>query len=171
MNTLIIFRGKAATGKTLLTDLLSTKMGIPVLRKDDVYDSLSGSGLDHSRINRFSFEVLAKILRTNMENGCDLILDISLAHTPYMEEFLAKIPLNNTRLLNFLCTCSDEERWRDRIRKRIDNPTPNQLFSSPQEAADHYERYDIRLMEGEQVLDSAEEVSVLLELVRKALKS
>ena len=36
-----IFRGKSATGKTTLTNILSQKINIPVLRKDDIFDQLS----------------------------------------------------------------------------------------------------------------------------------
>ena len=166
MSTLYIFRGKAATGKTTLTDHLSKEWNIPVLRKDDVYDPLANTGLDHGQINRASFEILAQITRTNIQNSSDLILDISLAHTPHIREFLSKIPLENVKVKAFLCICSDDRIWRSRIEARIQDPTPNQLFTSVEQAEKHYQKYEIEPMEGEVNLDSALDLGELIEMVK-----
>lgn len=48
---LYIFRGKSATGKTTLTNLLSGKINVPVLRKDDIFDTLSKYVSDISTLN------------------------------------------------------------------------------------------------------------------------
>ena len=48
MGTVYIFRGKAATGKTTLSNMLSQKLLIPVFRKDDIVDALKSSKNIHS---------------------------------------------------------------------------------------------------------------------------
>lgn len=42
MGTVYLFRGKAATGKTTLTNWLAQKLAIPVFRKDDISISVQG---------------------------------------------------------------------------------------------------------------------------------
>ncbi len=119
MSRIIIFRGKAATGKTYITDLLSKKTNIAVIRKDDIYDKISMYNLEHSLINSISYDVLAKIIQTNIDTNCDLIVDISLAHNSYLEQFLSKINFKDSKLYQFLCICSDNEKWKKRIEKKI----------------------------------------------------
>ena len=167
MSTLYLFRGIAATGKTTLTDLLSQETGIPVLRKDDIYDPLVPFQPDHSTKNSAAYDILAKILQTNVITGASLIMDIALAHTPYVKQLLSKVNFGKEIPTCFLCTCSDEKKWAARIEERIENPTPNQLFTSVAEAKAHYDRYEIVPMDGEIVLDSARPVKELMETVRK----
>ena len=83
MSKVIIFRGKAATGKTFVTNYLSKKLNIAVIRKDDIYDSLSMYNLEHSINNSATYDIIAKIIQTNIDIGSDVIVDISLAHNPY----------------------------------------------------------------------------------------
>ena len=48
-----IFRGKSATGKTTLTNILSRKINVPVLRKDDIFDQLSKHETDIETVKSF----------------------------------------------------------------------------------------------------------------------
>lgn len=171
MSKLIIFRGKAATGKTLLTNLLSKELNIPVIRKDDVYDPLAQYDLPPKVINPVAYDILAQLIQTNLDNHCDLILDIALAHTPYMKTFLSKLKVDGHQLFSFLCICSDSEQWKKRIAERILHPTPNQLFTSTEEAEQYYQNYQIEQMEHEVILDSASVVSSLKQQVFTLLSS
>lgn len=58
MSDIYIFRGKSATGKTTISNYLSRKLGIPVLRKDDIYDAASVCCLSHETLNDISYKVL-----------------------------------------------------------------------------------------------------------------
>ena len=58
MSNIIIFRGKAATGKTFITNYLCKKLNIPVIRKDDIYDSLSMYNVEHSLNNSATYDIL-----------------------------------------------------------------------------------------------------------------
>jgi len=170
MSNIIIFRGKAATGKTFVTNYLSKKLNIAVIRKDDIYDSLSMYNLEHSINNAATYDIIAKIIQTNIDIGADLIVDISLAHNPYFQQFLSKIHFNNSQLYSFLCICSDKEKWSKRIEKRLSNPLPNQLFKSAKEAEEYYNKLNIEPLENEVVIDSIDDISVILERIYAVLK-
>lgn len=105
---------------------MSKELNVAVLRKDDIYDKLS--------INKASYDILAKILQTNIDTNSDLIIDIGLAHNPYLKQFLSKIDSKGSEIYKFLCICSNHEEWKKRIKKRLNNPVPNQFFNSVQEA-------------------------------------
>ena len=170
MSNIIIFRGKAATGKTFITNYLSKKLNISVIRKDDIYDSLSMYNLEHSINNSATYDIIAKIIQTNIDIGSDVIVDISLAHNPYYEQFLSKIDFKNSKVYQFLCICSDKEEWCKRIEKRLANPLPNQLFKSAKEADEYYNKLNIEPLEKEIVIDSIDDISVILERIYDVLK-
>ena len=170
MSKIIIFRGKAATGKTFITNILSKKLNIAVIRKDDIYDSLSMYNLEHSNKNGATYDIIAKIIQTNIDTGSDLIVDFSLAHNPYYEHFLSKIHFKNSRVYQFLCICSDKEEWNKRMEKRMVNPLPNQLFKSAKEAAEYYSKLNIEPLENEVVIDSVDDISVILEKINDVLE-
>ncbi|NLY44512.1 MAG: hypothetical protein GX053_00730 [Tissierella sp.] len=171
MGKIILFRGKAATGKTLITDILGKELNIAIIRKDDIYDSLWMYHLEHSTINRISCDIMAEIIQTNIDTDCDLIIDISLAHNPYLEQFLSKIEFKGSKLYQFLCICSDDREWGNRLKSRFDNPKPNQLFKSVKEAEEHYNQYHTEPFEHEIVLDSAKDVSIIMGSIYEALKN
>jgi predicted ABC-type ATPase len=167
MNTLFLFRGKAATGKTTITNLLSRELNVSVLRKDDIYDEFSKYNLEYSQKNEASYDILAKLIQTNIDNNCDLIIDIGLSHNPYLEQFLLKINLKKSRLLKFICVCSNEKEWEERIRKRLSIPHPNQLFKSVKEAKDYYTKQISTPLENETVLNSSDDIEVIIKKILK----
>ncbi len=169
MNSLFVFRGKAASGKTTVTDLLSKKLNVVVLRKDDIYDELAKYNLEHSVLNSACYDVLTKILQSNIDRGCNVIIDIGLLHKSYMEQFLSKLELKETRVVQFLCACSNHEEWRKRMEQRLTNPAPNQCFESVEWIEAHYEKMDATPFEGEFIIDSADDVSVMMEKIYNAI--
>ena len=80
-----IFRGKSATGKTALTNMLSEKINVPVLRKDDIFDRLAEYEADITVLNAASYDILAKQIQTCIDNKSDIIVDVALQHTPSLE--------------------------------------------------------------------------------------
>lgn len=171
MSKIFIFRGKAATGKSVVTDLLSEKLNIVVLRKDDIYDKISSTILDHVENNRISYEILANIIQTNVDANCDIIIDIGLAHTSHLKEFLSKVNWANSTIYHFLCICSNNLLWRERINKRLKNPLPNQsVCSNVSEIEEHYRGYDITPLENEFIIDSTEKLHNIIDQVIKFIK-
>lgn len=162
MSNLYIFRGKSATGKTLLTSLLSKELNICVLRKDDIFDPLSVYLDNNSINNKACYDILASIVQKSIDNNVDAILDISLPHNEYYKLFLSKINFKDTKVFSFLCDCSNEELWLSRWIKRLENPLPNQYFKSLEEIKNHYSKMDIALMGNECYIDSIYDAEQLL---------
>lgn len=167
---IFLFRGKAATGKTTITDLLSIELNVPVLRKDDIYDELSKCSLDHSQKNQASYNILAKLIQTNISNNCDLIIDISLSRNQYLEQFLKKINFKKSNLFKFLCICSNKQEWEKRIEKRLLSPAPNQLFKSAKEATQYYSKQTSVPFENEIVLDSSKDIEIIMKKISKIIQ-
>lgn len=171
MSTIFLFRGKAATGKTTITNLLSKELNVAVLRKDDIYDKLAMYNLEHSVLNSASYDVLAKILQTNIDGNCNIIIDIALPHNPALNQFLSKVDLTEVQVFQFLCICSNNEEWEKRIKQRLINPTPNQFFKNVEEAVAHYQKMNINPFENELVLDSSDNISDTMEKIYKMTKA
>ncbi len=165
-----IFRGKSATGKTTLTNLLSNEINVPVLRKDDISDTLSKYVSDISTLNGASYDILAQQIQTCIENNSDIIIDIALQDTKALEIFLQKINFKNATVHRFFCDCSDNDMWLERWRKRLKNPLPNQYFKSIDEIVEHYGKCEIKPLSDEVVLDSVFAVEELLEKILEYIR-
>lgn len=164
-----LFRGKSASGKTTLTNALSRKMNIPVLRKDDIFDAVSAHVDNRNILNSVSYDTLAKMIQTCVDNNSDVIVDMALPDITSFEMFMSKIDLNNAEVYRFFCDCSNEELWRKRLEKRLEKPEPNQYFKSVEEIKKHYNSLDIRPMEEETVLDSAQSFGRVLRKADEAI--
>ncbi len=163
-----IFRGKSATGKTTLSNILSKNINVPVLRKDDIFDELHKHEKDIAVLNAASYDILARQIQTCIDNETDIIVDIALQHTPSLNTFLNKIDFKNSTIYRFFCDCSDNEIWLDRWRKRLKSPLPNQYFKSIDEIKEHYGRCEIEPLKDEIILDS---VLPINELANKIMRS
>lgn len=157
MGTIFIFRGKAATGKTTLSNMLAEKLSISVIRKDDVVDALKSSkNITRSSINNeVCYNILYKIIQTNLELQVDLILDIGLGDRHNAATFLNRLDFKGNTVLKFFIDCSDEEEWKRRHRERLKNPLPHQSFQSLEHIMEHYQNADIQPFDDEYVIDSA----------------
>ncbi|MGJ0847591.1 AAA family ATPase [Tissierella praeacuta] len=75
MAKVILFRGKAGVGKTTLSSRVSKELSIPVVRKDDVYDSIAPYIENYEITNKACYDILYRIIGTNLSNGIDIIVD------------------------------------------------------------------------------------------------
>lgn len=160
-----IFRGKSATGKTTLTNILSKKLNVPVLRKDDIFDALSNHESDTAILNSASYDILAKQIQTCIDNKTDIIVDIALGHTPSLKKFLSKIDSKDSTVHHFFCDCSDNDIWIDRWKVRLKNPMPNQYFKNINEIITYYDKCEIKPLNGEIVLDSIKSADELIDII------
>ncbi len=168
MANLIIFRGKSATAKTLISSQISRITKILVLRKDDIFDPLSRHISDNSVNNLACYDILANIVQVNLDNKVDVILDIALSHNDYYFLFLSKLNLINHKMISFLCDCTDEEEWLSRWKIRLENPLPNQYFKSIEDIKLHYKNMHIELLDNEFYLDSSKNIDELInEVINK----
>lgn len=166
---IIIFRGKAATGKTMISNELSKRKSIPILRKDDIFDILLRNAIDVSAANTATYDIMADIIQSHIETKSDLIVDIALSHTPFFEIFLSKFKIADSQVKYYLCDCSDDEIWKSRIKDRFVNPKPNQFFKSTDEAARHYEKHDITPLIMEVRIDSIRPLGRIIEEIMNDL--
>lgn len=153
---IIFFRGKAATGKTTLSNMIQVKMGFHVISKDSIFDVLLSQGLTWDEANAMAYDKLAEAVQYYHDNEENVLVDIGLAHTPYYKNFLSKMTMRPECIKSFLFTCTSDDVWEKRMMSRIASPeTPNQIFKSIEEARGHYAKYTISLLEGEVEVDSA----------------
>ena len=167
--SIYIFRGKSATGKTTLTNLLSRKINVPVLRKDDIFDQLSKHENDIAILNSVSYDILARQIQTCIDNQSDVIVDVALQHTPSLNEFLSKIDFKHSMIYRFFCDCSDGNIWLERWRTRLKNPLPNQYFKSIDEIMEHYGKCEIEPLDREVILDSVNSVDYLVNKIMEII--
>lgn len=90
MGTIYIFRGKAATGKSTLANMIGKKnLSIPVFCKDDIVDALkSSTNIDKRFIrNEICYNILSKMIQRSLDLNTDIILDIALGDRRYAKAF------------------------------------------------------------------------------------
>ena len=162
MGNVYIFRGKAATGKTTLSDMLAKKLSIPVFRKDDIVDALKMTQTDKidktdkSFVNNeVCYNILYKMIQTNLDLNADFIMDIALGDRNNAKYFFDRLDFKNNKIISFFIVCSDENEWKRRHTERIKTPLPYQVFTSFEHVVEHYKNADINPFEHEHIIDTA----------------
>lgn len=160
MGNIYIFRGKAAVSKSTLSDMLAKKLSIPVIRKDDIVDALKTTQEIDNRLisNTVCYNILNKIIQTNLNLGADFILDIALGDKQNAKTFFERLDFKDNKALWFFVVCSNEEEWEKRHMDRIRNPLPNQTFKSFEHVLEHYKNADVSPFENEYVIDSSDSI-------------
>lgn len=151
---LILFRGRPGVGKTLLSELLSKQLDIPVLRKDDIYDNIAFLNADHGLRNKAAHDVLYAIFKSNVHSSSQFILDFAFQFDTDIEKLETWCVANNVELKSILTTCSDEALWAQRLKNRAENPTPNQLITDFEEFKKRYTTMQLEARTGELLIDT-----------------
>lgn len=156
MGTVYVFRGRAATGKTALSNMLSQKLLIPVFRKDDIVDALKCSkNIDRASINNeVCYNILYRIIQTYLDLNANFILDIALGDRNNAKSFYERLDFKDNIVLKFFIDCSDQNEWKKRHLKRLENPLPHQSFKSFEHVIEHYKNADVNPFEDEYIIDS-----------------
>jgi 2-phosphoglycerate kinase len=173
MAKIILVRGKAGVGKTLISNELSKKLNVSVLRKDDIFDTIFEYLLDNQTRNKFCYELIFKMITTNLECNVDLIIDCPFHHEDQLNALQQKITEHKGVFIPILCICSDENLWANRFNQRKNNPSPNNLITDFEEMKLHYINKGIKLeaLKDELVLDTITEVKELMNQVLQYIKS
>lgn len=173
MGNVYIFRGKAAVGKSTLSDMIAKRLSIPVIRKDDIVDALKTTqDIDKRLINNtVCYNILYKIIQTNLNLGADFILDIALGDRQNAKAFFERLDFKNNNALWFFVVCNNEDEWKKRHIERIENPLPNQSFKSFEHVLEHYKNADVNPFENEHVIDSSETLEKSFDDVLKIISS
>ncbi|MHB1154572.1 MAG: AAA family ATPase [Eubacteriales bacterium] len=155
MGIVYIFRGKAATGKTTISNMLAKKLSIPVFRKDDIVDALKSSINIHkdSINNEVCYNILYRIIQTNLDLNTNFILDIALGDRNNAKTFFEKFDFKDNIIVKFFIDCSDVNEWKRRHTERLKNPLPHQSFKSFEHVVEHYKNADINPFTDEYIID------------------
>lgn len=156
MGKVYIFRGKSATGKSTISNMLAEKLSITVIRIDDIIDALKTTpDIDKNLVNNMvCYNVLCKIIQTNLDLGVDFIVDIGLGDRKNAQWFYNRLNFHNNNVFRFMTVCNDEKEWERRHIERIKNPLPHQSFKSFEHVLEHYLNFDNSLLAGEFIIDS-----------------
>ena len=172
MGIVYIFRGKAATGKTTLSNMLAKELSLPVFRKDDIIDGLKMSeNIDNAGItNEVYYNILYKIIQTNLDLNVDFILGIALGDRKNADWFFGRLNFHDYKIVSFFVDCSDRGEWERRHRERLASPLPHQTFTSFEHVLKHYENADINPFDNEYVIDNSGPVCSSFNTVMKILR-
>lgn len=165
MPKIVLFRGKAGVGKTFISTQVAARLNVPVIRKDDIFDTVFDYISDNELRNRFSYDLIHKFIDTNLESGTDVILDCPFHNHAQLLAMRQRIEAKNGYFKPILLMCSDEGIWADRFNERKLNPKPNNLITDFEGIKQHYERRNISLvpLDGELVLDTIEAAENIVE--------
>ncbi|MGZ9583712.1 AAA family ATPase [Paenibacillus marinisediminis] len=165
MSKIILFRGKSGTGKTTLSKELGKRLQLPILHKDDIYDSVAGLVPEHDKRNHICFDFLYRFLQTVMDSNASIILDYGLNNVDGVRTLKNWVEERGGELITILCTCSDESIWSERLAERSINPLPNQLITNLSELKEYYKDLKTEILEGECVIDTVMSKESLIVLV------
>lgn len=161
MPKVILFRGKAGVGKTTLSNIVGKALNIPIIRKDDIYDSIAGYIDDHEMINRACYNTVYKILETNIANDIDVIVDAGFHYIDQVLRFKTWVTGKKADFVPLLCVCSDEELWKQRFNRRGINPKANNLITDFEKLKLHYEDLITHPLGDEIILDTVDNLDSL----------
>ncbi len=160
--TIILFRGRPGVGKSTISDAFAKERKLPVLRKDDIYDSAAAYIENTTTRNKISYDSLFKILESNTASATSIILDYPFQKEEELRNLKSWCEGKNLHLVSILVTCSDRELWRSRFNIRSENPKPNQLITNLDELGKHYGDLNLKPLEDEIVIDTIESVETIL---------
>lgn len=169
MANIILFRGKAGTGKTTLSNELAKRLQLPVLHKDDIYDSVAGFVSEHALRNKICFDFLYRFLQNIMVSNAGIILDFGLNNSEDVRKLKNWIVERGGELQIVHCICSDDSIWSERLVIRSLNPSPNQLITNLVELKEHYKVLRSQWFEGEFVVDTVAAKDVIMESIEAFL--
>lgn len=158
----IVFRGKVGVGKTTISNAVSQTLNIPVIRKDDIYDSLAAYVEGHEIRNSACYDILYKIIETNLSNGLDVIVDAGFHRLEDILQLKNWTLEKNVILISLLCICSDESVWAERFNKRGMDPKPNNLITDFNALKLHYGDIKMEALVGEKILDTIDSIDDLV---------
>jgi tRNA uridine 5-carbamoylmethylation protein Kti12 len=164
MSKIILLRGKAGVGKTFISNELGKRLNIPIIRKDDIFDTVFNYISDNVLINNMCYEMIFKIVQTNLRINADIIIDCPFHFNNQLLDLKKRIENDKGVFKPILCICSNETVWAERFNLRKANPSPNNIITEFKEMKQHYINKGIESIpiEGELILDSINDIDELM---------
>ncbi len=122
---LIVMRGLPGCGKSTIARALSKQLGWPIIDKDDIKDILDGHTPEAGGL---SYETMFNVARRQLLQGLNVICDSPITFSASYHKAQSIAAETNASLVIVECTCSDEQKWRQRIngRKQLKLPAHHQ---------------------------------------------
>jgi adenylate kinase family enzyme len=152
---IILFRGRPASGKTTISKALSLQLGLPVIHKDDIYDSLVPFIADHAARNKAAHDILYAMLESNAHADSTIILDFPFQNAADFSVIESWCAHHQATLKSVLVTCTNESLWRERLILRSQHPLPNQMIYDFDELKGRYGSMHVEPHSSELLVDSA----------------
>ncbi|WP_282941428.1 AAA family ATPase [Paenibacillus sp. RC67] len=171
MPEIILLRGRPGVGKTTISNQLSSRLNLPVIRKDDFYDATAAYLKDHEQRNKICYGILFQFLETNKNVEGRWILDFPFNREDEMIRFKSFLNSQGYMLSSVLCVCSDETVWAERFNQRKQNPLPNQLITDFTELKAYYGNLSIQSIQDELTVDTVETLDSILEKIMSFIHS
>jgi len=172
MAEIILIRGKMAAGKTTMSNELGRALQIPVLHKDDIYDSIADFIPGHRSRNKICFDYLYRFLESVIACKARIILDFGLNDRDDVRRLKTWVDQRGGEFRSILCVCGDDRVWSARLDERKANPLPNQLITNLDALKKHYLKLNSGSIENELILDTAENreklIAALLKYIQKS---
>lgn len=115
MTWLLALKGHAGCGKSTLGRALSSRLGWPIIDKDDIKDILDGHTTEAGPL---AYETMFNVVRRQLLQGLNVICDSPLAYRLGYEKVRQIAAEAHARLIVIECYCSDEREWSRRINAR-----------------------------------------------------
>lgn len=149
-------------GKTFISDKIAERLSIALIRKDDIYDSIYIPVPTHQLRNKICYDLIYKLIDTNLEARVDLIIDCPFREHNDLDKLNDFIKNKDGIFKPVLCECNNEELWALRFNQRSTNPKPNNLLTDFNALKTNYQSLHLEKYQNELVLNTQEDIEDLL---------
>lgn len=124
---IVAMKGHPGTGKTTLARFIAASLRCPLLDKDDIRDSTSAietqmksqSHTVSKLLNDLSYEVLWRMVKTQLSLGLSVVIDSPLSRKSHLDQLVDLAgSFDGSQLVVVECKPKDEAEWRRRLENR-----------------------------------------------------
>ncbi|KAJ7556452.1 hypothetical protein O6H91_05G084800 [Diphasiastrum complanatum] len=121
-HVMVAMKGHPGCGKSTIARALSKSLRVPLIDKDDIRDCLSLlnplSSSSAAAFSALSYDVMWKIVQTQLQSGLSVIVDCPLARPHLFHTALSLSHRCGARLVIVECKPSDADEWKRRLETR-----------------------------------------------------
>ena len=159
---IILLRGRPGSGKTFTASKLARRLQCPYLSKDMLHDILLTHGIETLEGKQMDHAFLQSWLSPQADIESQIILDFPFNHDQEYQSFFDFCTHTGIKLTSVVVTCSDEQLWRERLKKRAEHPAPNQMITDYDEFVERYGSMIMEPKSHELLVDSVHDIEQIL---------